>query len=244
MARGGRVGGQHRIVADLNREWGLLHAGDEVEDWVSRHPILRDCSDLQSVLARIAVEPDEVLRALLVEVRAGSMTAARTVLQAMLGKIVLMANADRVNGIDSYLLAMWECIRRYPVERRPRHVAANLALDARKLARCEPVGSLTVLPWPPGPSFADVVDRQLERDHLDHNHDIAVLTAGDVLRAAVELELIDADAGALLNSVYAEGARAAEVAGQRHISPDAVRQRCSRAVRHLAVHSAAIADCA
>lgn len=244
MTWGERVGGQHRIVADLNREWGLLHAGGEVEDWASRHPILRHCSDVHTVLARIAGDPDEVLRALLVEVRAGSMTAARTVLQAMLGKIVLMANADRLNGIDCYLLAMWECIRRYPIERRPHHVAANLALDARKLAKREPVGSPSVVPWPPGPSFADIVDRQFERDHVDHNRDLAMLTAGDVLRAAVELELIDADAGALLRSVYAEGTRAAEVAGQRHISPEAVRQRCSRAVRLLAVHSTAIVNCA
>lgn len=244
MTRGGGIGGQHRIVADLNREWGSLQARSEVEDWAARHQILRDCPDLHSVLTRIAVDPDGVLRALLIEAHAGSMTAARTVLQAMLGKIVLMANADRVNGIDSYLLAMWECIRRYPIDRRPHHVAANLALDARKLARRELAGSLRVVPWPPGPSFADVVDRQFERDNADHGGDIAVLTAGDVLRAAVELELIDADAGALLSSVYAQGSRPAEVASQRRISPEAVRQRCSQAVRLLAVHSAEIADCA
>ena len=123
-------------------------------------------------------------------------------------------------------------------------MAANLALDARKLAKRDLAGSLSVVPWPPGPSFADVVDRQFERDHVDHSHDIAVLTAGDVLRAAMELELIDADAGALLSSVYAEGTRTAEVASQRHISPDAVRQRCSQAVRLLAVHSAEIVNCA
>lgn len=243
MTRGERAGGQHRIVADLNREWGSLRARSEVEDWAERHQILRDCADVHAVLARIAVEPDDVLRALLIEAHAGSMTAARTVLQAMLGKVVLMAKADRVNGIDCYLLAMWECIRRYPVDRRPHHVAANLALDARKRAKRELGGPLRVVPWPPGPSFADAVDRQFARDHGDHN-DIAVLTAGDVLRAAVELELIDADAGALLRSVYDEGTRTAEVAGQRQISPAAVRQRCSQAVRLLAVHSAEIADCA
>lgn len=244
MSRGGRTGVQHRIVADLNREWESLHARGEVEDWATRHQVLRECQDLPSVIARIAIEPDEVLRALLIEAHAGSMTAARTVLQAMLGKVVLMANADQARGVDSYLLAMWECIRRYPVDRRPRHVAANLALDARKLARRELAGPLMAVPWPPGPSFADIVDRQFERDHADHSRDIAVLTAGDVLRAAMELELIDADAGALLGSVYAEGTRTAEVAGQRRMSPEAVRQRCSQAVRLLAVHSAEIANCA
>ena len=244
MSWGGRAGGQHRIIADLNREWEALRARDEVEHWAARQQILRDCQDLHAVLARIAAGPDEVLRVLLTEAHAGSMAAARTVLQAMLGKIVLMANADRAHGIDCYLLAMWECIRRYPLDRRPHHVAANLALDARKLARRELAEPLCVVPWPPGPGFAAVVDRQLARDHADHGGDIAVLTAGDVLRAAVELELIDADAGALLSSVYAQGARPAEVASQRHISPDAVRQRCSQAVRQLAVHSAEIANCA
>mgnify|MGYP001186352607 FL=1 len=244
MSWGGRAGGQHRIIADLNREWEALRARDEVEHWAARHQILRDCQDLHAVLARIPTGPDEVLRVLLTEVHAGSMAAARTVLQAMLGKIVLMANADHAHDIDCYLLAMWECIRRYPVDRRPHHVAANLALDARKLAKRELAGSPSVVLWPPGPSFADAVDRQFARDHADHNRDIAVLTAGDVLRAAVELELINADAGALLNSVYAEGRRTAEAASQRQISPDAVRQRCSQALRRLAVHSAEIANCA
>ena len=243
MASGAGASGQHQVVAALNREWECLRSSSEVADWVTRHPVLQGCRDLASVLARVRAAPDEVLGALLIEARAGSTTAGRAVLQAMLGKIVLMANADPVRGIDSYLLAMWVCIRRYPIERRPQHVAANLALDSRKVARREDAGSLKIVPWPPGPSFTDAVDRQYERDHADHSRDIALLTAGDVLKAAVELELIDADAQALLGSIYAEGNRAAEVASQRCISPSAVRQRCSQAVRLLAVHSTEIANC-
>jgi DNA-directed RNA polymerase specialized sigma24 family protein len=234
----------YRVVADLNREWeSLREEWSEPSCWAGRHPSLRSCTDLAEVLAEVGHDPDGVLGALLLESAAGSTLASRTVLQAMLGKVVLLARADSVTGIDPHLVAMWECIRTYPIERRPTHIPANLALDARKLARRD-LRRGPVAPWPPGKSFAQLVDRQRLRESVDHGRDVSVLTAGDVIKAALELELIDADAGSLLGSVYQEGLSSREAARRHAMSAFMVRRRCSQAVRRLAGHAEELAGLA
>lgn len=239
---GGQSDSSYRVVRELNQEWESLRAqGSEVALWTTRHPELEGCPDLDAVLAAVRADPDRLLAVLLEESQAGCTTAARTVLQAMLAKVVLMARADTRVGVDGFVVAMWECIRTYPLDRRPHHIAANLALDARKLARRDCAPTPMVIPWPADASFAHVVDRQLARETVDHARDLAVLTAGDVIRAALELELIDAAAGALLGSVYDEGLTSSEAAGRHSTSASMVRQRCSRAVRQLAQHSDEIA---
>lgn len=245
----GRVAGTGRnpnqIVVDLNAEWnGMSGDRDEVLVWADRHPVLRRCVDLADVLASIPSDPDGVLGALLWESCAGSTVAARTVLQAMLGKVVLMARADPSIGIHGFLVAMWERIRTYPIERRPNHISANLALDARKWARRDGRESLRVTAWPPGDGFADLVDRQQTRESMDHAGDLAMMTAGDVIKAALDLELIDPAAGAVLRTVYADGMSSAEAAQRHRTSPATIRQRCSRAVRRLAEHSDDLASIA
>lgn len=236
---------RHTVVAELNREWAnISDDGDEVTAWVDRHPVLTGCRTLADVLAAVGRDPDPVLGALIRESTAGSVTAARTVLQAMLGKVILMAQADPAAGVQDYLAAMWERIRTYPIDRRPAHIAANLALDARKLARREKRGATLGNPWPPGAGLAEVVDRQWLRDGVDHNQDVAMLTVGDVIRAALELQLIDDDAGSLLSTVYGKGLTSREAASQHRLTPTTVRWRCSRAVRVLADHSAELAGTA
>ena len=238
-----RVRDPERIVADLNTEWASIRddAG-EVEDWAARHSALRGCGDLGAVLAAVPLDPDPVLAALLRESADGSLLAARTVLQTMLGKVVLMAGGDPATGTHAYVVAMWERIRTYPIDRRPTHIAGNLALDARKLARREGCRDRRATPWPPGASFAELVDRQRARDEIDHGCEVALLTAGDIIRAALELELIDADAGALLGTVYADGVSSSEAGRRLLISPQLVRKRCSSVVRRLAEHATELAS--
>lgn len=238
--RGGPAG-PWRIIAELDQEWAAISSRTaEVGCWASRRPALEHCRDLAEVLAAVRANPDAVLGALLSESVRGSQLAARTVLQAMLGKVVLMARADDRVGPDSYLVAMWECIHRYPIDRRPAHIAANLALDARKLARRDD-GPARTAPWPPGREFAQLVDRRLLSDRLDHGRDVSVLTAGDVIRAALELELIDTAASSLLIDVYARGLTSRDAARRHETSPGMVRRRCSDAVGVLARHSAELA---
>ena len=239
MARGGgerRVRQPDRIIADLNAEWDTLGDGGEVADWSTRHPSLRGCADLATVLAAIRTDPDGVLGALLQESAAGSLLAGRTVLQAMLGKIVLMAHHDPVVSTYGCVAAMWERIRTYPLDRRPVHIAGNLALDARKLARREAVRDRHVTPWPPGAAFAELIDRQCTRNGFE-SADTSVLTAGDVITAALQLQLIDAAAGEVLGVVYADGLSSVEASQRLLTTPQMVRQRCSTALRRLAPHA-------
>ena len=174
------------FVADLNTEWAMLRDdADEVTGWASRHGVLHGCGDLASVLAAVRLDPDGVLGALLRESAAGSLLAARTVLQAMLGKVVLMANGDPATGTHAYVVAMWERIRTYPIDRRPTHIAGDLALDTRKLVRRDGCRDRWATPWPPGAGFAELVDRQRIREEVDHGRDVSLLTAGDIIRAAL-----------------------------------------------------------
>lgn len=230
-----------RIVADLNDEWAGLADEGEVEEWATRHPALRGCSDLSDVLAIVRGDPDGVLGALLWESAAGSLLAGRTVLQAMLGKVVLMAHRDPTVGPYAYVAAMWERIRTYPLDRRPLHIAGNLALDTRKLARRESDRDRRATPWPPGAAFAELVDRERSRVWVDHSRDTSMVTAGDVIRAALELELIDRTAGELLGAVYADGLSGREVSRRLMTTPQVVRQRCRSAVRRLADHAPELA---
>ncbi|GAA3702488.1 hypothetical protein GCM10022204_19470 [Microlunatus aurantiacus] len=247
MTRRGGEQGAHRpdrIVADLNTEWGALADAGEVVGWASRHRALGACHDLAGVLAAIPADPDATLGALLRESEAGSALAARTVLQAMLGKVVLMARHDSTVGTDAYVAAMWERIRTYPLDRRPVHIAGNLALDTRKLARRESGWDLRVTPWPPGTAFTELADRERVRNEGDHGQDTSLVTAGEVIRAALQLELIDAAAGELLGAVYGDGLSSRETSRRLLTTPQAVRQRCRVAVRRLADHSLELASLA
>jgi DNA-directed RNA polymerase specialized sigma24 family protein len=80
---------------------------------------------------------DRILLALLTLARDEPL-AGRVVLAALLPGLKavagrLLIDASEREELWSLLLAhAWELIRRYPLERRPRHVAANVLLDARK----------------------------------------------------------------------------------------------------------------
>lgn len=237
--RGGTAAvGRQLVVDQLNLEWAeMCDDTDDVLSWADRHPVLSGCTSLVDVLNAVRGEPDAVLGALLKESASGSVAAARTVLQAMLGKAVLMARADPNADLGDYVAAMWERIRTYPIDRRPAHIPANLALDTRKLVRSGKSLETMASPWPPGAGFAAVVDRQRMREVVDHNRDVAMLTVGEVIRTALELDLIDVGAGDLLSSVYAAGLSSKEAAVQFELTPTTVRWRCSRAVRTLAEHS-------
>jgi DNA-directed RNA polymerase specialized sigma24 family protein len=166
--------------------------------------------------------------------------AGRIVLQTMLGKLVTMAAADRRHGVEDYVGHLWARIGSYPLQARPRRIAANLALDTLKAVTREdrrPTGIAEPVP---------VLTEALERIGLDRAADdpIADLTAHRVLRTAATLGLIDEPTRRLLQTVYADGLTSAEAAARHGLTPATVRFRCSRAVRRLAKHATEIADAA
>ena len=196
-------------LTSLNDEW--LHTGRR--EFASGPWAGRSAGD---VLGLVRAEPDRVLLGLLALARDGDRLAGRTVVQALLGKLVTMAVADRRLAFDDLLAALWVRLATYPIERRPAKVAANLVLDARKDVLAEQRGLRAItshVPSPSGPGAAAVLD------------------------AALGLGLIDATSRAILGSVYADGLTSAQAAGRHGTTATAVRWRCSRDVRRLAARS-------
>jgi DNA-directed RNA polymerase specialized sigma24 family protein len=225
-----------QVVHQLNREW-QRHVDRHLEEpqrWAQHCRPLEGCSTLDDVLARVRPAPDIVLGFLIERARAGEEIAARTILQTMLGKLVLMAGSGRArqqpDALDDLVDHMWFQIRRYSLPARPRRIAANLVLDTLKAAHRDwritdsPVEMAT-------PPESVEYERELRPDLPDR----VDASTQSLLHAALTLGLISATTRDLLLAVYGpeelSGRRAAERCG---CSAQAIRSRCSRAVRELA----------
>lgn len=255
------------LIDALNSEWDDLHrdrmlgaqARSEVRRWAVQCESLRRCRTPADILAAIRTDPDRTL-AVLISIHqsrraagaaVGDHLAGRIVLQTMLAKIVMMAGQDQQHAVEDYIGQLWARIRSYPLERRPRHIPANLALDTLKavtrdtathdriatmpvtVAELELAGLAHTLHAPVGPASS--------QDPADQ---VADLTARRVLRTAERLGLIDDPTRRLLLSVYADGLSSAEAAMRHGLTPTTVRFRCSKAVRRMAQHAVSIADAA
>lgn len=248
------------LIDALNAEWDDLdrdrllaaHNRAVVAQWASDNPVLSGCGNPGAVLEAIRADPDPVLAALIAihqSLRApGSGAedhlAGRIVLQAMLGKIVTMAGKDSRHAVEDYVGQLWARIDSYPLARRPRRIAANLALDTLKAVTHDTDGRDM-------PVTAD----ELELAGLGHTvttagpglsdiDEVADLTVHRVLRTAHLLGLIDEPTRRLLLSVYAEGLTSADAATRHGLTPATVRFRCSKAIRRMAQHAMTIAEAA
>ena len=146
---------------------------------------------------------------------------------------------DFATVVPEAVAAMYEVIYRYPVGRRPRSVAGNLALDTLKASRAAlgqeiPTDPLAPSQQPPaGPRFRHTFSAATGcavSDELAH-----------VLREAQEGHLIGSRDAHLLWLV-ATGGTTAEVAAQIGMSPTALRKRCSRARASLRAHATQLAS--
>lgn len=226
----------------MDAEWALLQedeaAARACRHWAVGTRELQGCERVADVLDRVARAPDPVLGRLLAEAAAGDVLAGRVVLQGLLPKVVLMASVDPRAEVDDYLTAMWCAIAGYPLARRPTSVAANLALDTLKAVHRERPAPPDVVTSP------DVVLRAADQRHgqvVGRVPGTGGPSAVDVLDRARQHRLVDPATTELLRSVYADGL-SGEGAAERHgLSPGAVRQRCSRAVRVLAAHATLLA---
>ncbi|CAA9328067.1 MAG: hypothetical protein AVDCRST_MAG61-2733 [uncultured Friedmanniella sp.] len=233
----------YAIVDALNREWASLvdsHAG-AVPAWGGKV----DLADLESVLAAARSGHDAVLRDLLSAVQAGNLLAGRTVLQALLGRLVRMARRDRTASVDEYVSALWCVLARYPLSSRPTRIAANLALDTLKAVHRDRqwMGRRPVAIWLAGEDLEQVLDQLPGRD----SGDPAVLpehSATDLIGAGRRLRLIDEPTSRLLHAVYVDGQSGVEAAARHGTTPGSLRVRCSRAVRRLSDHAGALAEAA
>ena len=238
QGRGSRGG----VVEELDREWAVLvrvHRGS-ARNWAAAHRALAGADSFDDLIALSTSESDPVLAALLAEVAKGNNLAGRVVLQSMLGRMVAMGRRDPYAGVGDYVSALWCVITSYPLARRPRSIAANLAMESLKIVSAErrwlPQGD--VVPWPPIDFIgADLPPAACSLQPVD-------LEAARILRAGVDLELIDDHAHDLLCTIYLDGFSGVDAARRHRSTPGSVRVRCNRAVSRLAAHAAMLAEAA
>ncbi|MGW7006152.1 hypothetical protein ACWGCW_25905 [Streptomyces sp. NPDC054933] len=189
--------------------------------------------------------------------------AARLVVQAMLPSAMRTARSLRRDGLvfgeiaHIVIGALYEVVRTYPLQRRPRRVAANLAMDTLRLARRE-------LRWGGVLEENELLDAAPEHwgvaDEPDPYEQVALaelaeaaVVAGladpatpaeelagargelvELLLWALREQVLDAKAVAAIDSHYREAAPADDVAACAvGVSAAAWRKRRSRAVRQL-----------
>ncbi len=211
-------------LAELNAEWEwLARLADPAADWATQCPALAGARTVGDVLDAVRGDPDTVLLFLTDRCRAGDRLAGRVALQALLGKLVLMAARDASASLHDYVAAAWERIATYPVERRPRRVAANIVLDTLKTVRSAARHPALALPVGDGGTRP----RRWGGD--------------DVLAAAAELGLIDGPTRTTLARVYLDGLSSSAAAATLGTSAQAVRWRCSKGVKALRAHAPELA---
>jgi hypothetical protein len=240
--------GGFSIVEALDREWYQLVRDHRTAaaEWADRHEALTRCSSLDDVLSAARLNSDPVLAALLTEVSVGDQLAGRVVLQALIGRMVRMAQRDPRASIEDYLAHLWCVIMCYPLQRRQARVAANLSMDTLKAVSQERrwLARGGVTPLPSSESLEELLEPTgLDGTPRDSSPPVDV-EVRQVLEASSLLQLIDDSDVALLRSIYADGMSGAQAARQFHTSAGMVRVRCSKVVRHLAAHAVELADAA
>lgn len=209
----------------LNREWAALCREHRrlPSSWRLACGGVPADKGLEQVLDAVRAEPDATLLGLLALHRAGDPLAGRVVVQAMLGKLVLMAVRDAQASLPDYLAAMWERVASYPVNRRRRRVAANLALDTLKSVKSNRWQLGSELPGLPAEAVAGAAPDPAE----------SLGDADRVLTEGARLGVISELIRATMRCVYVEGRTGADAAAELGATPAAVRQRCSQGMRAL-----------
>lgn len=221
-------------LAQIRSRW-LCTSALEVPQWAELCSALSACTDAGDVvrmLKRADFETaDQVLVFLIGRAQQGDAVAAETVLQTMLPKLLCMARTGlasfQPDALADLHAAMWERIQTYPLDRRPRRVAANLALDARRAAMrfwSRNAGAREVA-VELGPN--DLPSVQLE----------PISELGDLLALATRRDWVKPEWAALVEAVYGDrGLSSEEAAAEFGLEAATVRSRCSRSLRSLRAH--------
>ncbi len=135
------------VLRQLDQEWERIARSSRgrsaIRRWSMPEPSLRAFGSLEGVIERVNerghVEESDAILLVLLRHAAADDLAARTVLQSMMPAMKNLTakfstcgawSADETAAV--VVAAMWERIRTYPVDRRPRKVSANLTLDTRQ----------------------------------------------------------------------------------------------------------------
>lgn len=192
---------------------------------------------------------DQILAALIRLTQDGHQLAGRILLQLLLPKLGKMALRTNPTSSDSawgedrrhiIVAEFWDIVAGYPIHRRTRKVAANLALETLHRIT-NPRGHRVDLPVDP-----DTLGRTLTNQELASDTDLPLpggLTCDaslvDVVDWAVQQHVITTNDAQLLLRVYLPhpnhpaGSPSDRVAAELGLTPAALRKRCSRARRQL-----------
>ena len=134
-----------QLLDRLHDEWQSIarspRATQALADWGS-DPAVRGFPDLEEVVAEVQRRgrPEQSDRILLAVLRRAAVDnlAAQTVLQALMPGLKSLMSAYQLTGepeevATAVIEAAFERIRRYPCDRRPARVAANLLHDTRQI---------------------------------------------------------------------------------------------------------------
>lgn len=221
----------------LERDWQRTLASGIVAEhlrrWQRAEPALsrfKSPGQLISYLrsSRSGDRQDAVLGALVRQSRTDPI-AARLVLQRLLPALKrravrVIANATELEELWSLLLAqMWEQIRTFPIERLPRHVAANLVLSSmRNSVRLLASERVT----------ADL-NRGVVDETPDRRPDAAAFGIDGVLAGAVQAGAISGVEAELIAATRIDGRPLGPIAAREGLCLNTLVQRRRRAERRL-----------
>lgn len=147
---------RYTTISLMNRDWDVLcrdlRAADRVAEWAEEHKVLAGAASPRDIVEKISDlhrrgdldSHDGVMRLLVERASGGGFDghlAWRIAVRILLPKAVLMAKTQRRTGLPwddvcaAVFGAAYEVVRTYPLERRPRRIFNNLALDTLQLAR-------------------------------------------------------------------------------------------------------------
>ena len=223
----------HDPLVRLEAEWnsvGKYPLQAQFGDWVAVSPSLRRFATGGDVVAFLhsdarPADKDDVLF-VLVELAPSEPFAGRMLLQALLpglktlSRRVLRANVPREEVWQLLLAVAWEEIVTYPVERRPRRVAANLLLDT--------LHSALVQLSRERPRAVELTDVALAAPSCSPDGDV-----DELLARAVSLGVISASDAELVLETRIDGRELADAAASRGVPYNTVKLRRQRAERRL-----------
>jgi len=223
------------VVDALEREWDVLASGaltQRLRQWAEQEPALAPFATAQLLLRslrRLRGQHDlenAILAALLRQARTDPL-AARIVLHALLPGLkglagrLLLEVAEREELWSLLLARAWEEIRTYPLEQRPRRIAANLLLDTAHATLAELADERARRTQPRAATAAiSAAAREVEEVEV-------------VLARAVRAGALSRGEARLILRTRIEGVPLARLAARAGGGYDALRIRRQRAERRL-----------
>ena len=218
------------VIDQLNDEWTRLSndpaAAVALQRWTHDHPVLThpNPGNLVDWVRHHRDRPDvtDPLLAALAALSPAEPLAARILLQLVLPALTLFTarQRDRNEAASAIVALAYERIRTYPIERRPRAIAANIVMDTRKryyaAHHAEPAA-----------------DRQAHQRHLAVDDDTLSVDVADLLRTALTRRRIDPVNARLLLLSRVAGVPISELAAHSGMRPSTIRQRLHRTQNQL-----------